>query len=182
MMLDRVERYAVEQRAEGIILRMRQGGRALAVAFLSLAVVIVSWWWGPYGPRPSGNWARSGAFYWIWSGFFLLVFLLGLLGAVYTEDWIITDQEILVTRSLGPWSRGRRLPRAHTVGIHVAVRPRGGDHGPIFPYRLHFLNTEGKDSGLSVEFQRAHSVDRFLEALRARVPLDVIDPRRTGQP
>jgi hypothetical protein len=84
-MLDRVERYAIEQGAHGIVVRMRQGGRALALGFLSLAVVIVSWWWGPYGPRPAGSWAGSGWFYWIWSGFFFLVFVLALFGALYVS-------------------------------------------------------------------------------------------------
>jgi hypothetical protein len=49
-MLDRVERYAIEQSAHGTIVRMRQGGRALALAFV-----------------------------------------LALFGALYVEDWTITE-------------------------------------------------------------------------------------------
>jgi hypothetical protein len=70
MTLERVERYVIEQSAHGTVLRMRQVRRALGVAFLSLAVLFVTWWFGPYGPRPALDWALSNSFYWLWSGFF----------------------------------------------------------------------------------------------------------------
>jgi hypothetical protein len=176
MTLERVERYAVEHGADGIVLRMRQGRRALAVALISLAVLCISWWFGPYGPRPASNWALSDSFYWLWSSFFSLVVILGLLGALYQEDWTITGQDIVVTKSVGPWRRTRRVPRARSLGIRIEI-VTGGDDGPIFPYRLHFLDAERKDSGLWIELQLARSVDRFLEALRTVLTLDVDDPR-----
>jgi hypothetical protein len=176
MTIERVERYLIEQSVQGTVLRMRQGRRALGVAFLSLAVLGVSWWFGPYGPRPALNWALSDSFFWIWSGFFSLIFILGLLGALYQEDWTITEQDILVTKSVGPWRRARRVPRARSLGIRVEIIT-GGDDGTIFPYRLRFLDAEQKDSGLLIELQLARSVDRFLEALRLVLALDIDDPR-----
>jgi hypothetical protein len=176
MTLERVERYLIEQSVQGPVLRMRQGRRALGVAFIALAVLCVSWWFGPYGPRPALNWAQSGSFFWIWSGFFSLIFVLGLLGALYQEDWTITEQDIVMTKGVGPWRRTRRVPRARPLGIRVEVIT-GGDDGPIFPYQLRFLDAERKDSGLRIELQLARSVDRFLEALRLVMALDIDDPR-----
>jgi len=176
MTLERVERYVIEQGAHGTVLRMRQGRRALGVALVSLIVLYASWWFGPYGPRPASNWALSDSFYWLWSGFFSLAFILGLLGALYQEDWTITEQEIVVTNSVGPWRRTRRVPRARPLAIRVEIITRGDD-GPIFPYRLHFLDAERKDSGLLIELQLARNVDRFLESLRTVLTLDVDDPR-----
>src|SRR6266849_141967 len=178
MTLERVERYVIEQSARGTVLRMRQGRRALGVALSSLAILFESWWFGPYGPRPALDWALSDSFYWLWSGFFSLVVILGLLGALYQEDWTITEQDIVVTKSAGPWRRTRRVPRARSLGIRVEIIT-GGDDGPIFPYRLRFLDAERKDSGLRIELQLTRSVDRFLEALRPVLTLDIDDPRRS---
>jgi len=174
--LERVERYVIEQRAHGIVLRMRQGRRALGVACLSLAVLFVSVWFGPYGPPAALDWARLDSFFWLWSGFFSLIFVMGLLGALYQEDWIITGQDIVGRTSLGPWHRTRTVSRARSLGIRVEI-VTGGDDRPIFPYRLHFLDAERKDSGLRIELQLARSVDRFLEALRLVMALDIDDPR-----
>ena len=53
----------------------------------------------------------------------------------------------------------------------------GGDDRPVFPYRLRFLDAERRDSGLQIELQLTGSVDRFLEALRSVLTLDIDDPR-----
>jgi hypothetical protein len=65
---------------------------------------------------------------------------------------------------------------ADTLGIRVEVIP-GVSERPIFPYRLHFLTADRNDSDLSIELQQAPSVDRFLQALRTVLNLDVADPR-----
>lgn len=180
MAVRRVERYDIERRAHGIVLRMRQRRRAFAVAFLSAAVLIGSWWIGPYGPRPAMNWGLSDSFYWLWSGFFSLLLILGLLGGLYQEDWTITDRDIVATKYVGPWRTTLRVPRARALGIRVEIITRG-ENGPIFPYLLRFLDAERKDSGLRIELQLARSVDQFLEALRAVLTLDVDDPRSSRQ-
>jgi len=176
MTLQRVERYVIEQNARGIVMKMRQRRSALGVALLALAVLFASWGFGPNGPRPAADWALSAAFYWLWFGFFSLVFLMGLLGALYHEDWTITELDIVVTKSLGPWARTRRVPRGRSLGIRVEIIT-GGDDRPIFPYRLRFLDAERRDSGLQIELQLTGSVDRFLEALRSVLTLDIDDPR-----
>ena len=176
MTLQRVERYVIEHNAHGTVLSMRQGRRALGVAFISLAVLLASWWFGPDGPRRTVDWALSAPFYWLWFGFFSLVFLMGLIGALYHEDWTITELDIAVTKSLGPWGWTRRVPRGRSLGIRVEIIT-GGDDGPIFPYRLRFLDAERRDSGLQIELQLTGSVDRFLEALRSVLTLDIDDPR-----
>jgi len=175
MTLQRVERYVIEHNAHGTVLSMRQGRRALGVAFISLAVLLASWWFGPHGPRPALDRALSDPFYWLWLGFFSLVFILGLLGALSQEDWTITEQDIVVTKSAGPWRGTRRLPRAHPLAIRVEIS--GGDDEPIFPYRLCLLDAERKDSGLWIELQQPGSVDQFLESLRSVLTLDIDDPR-----
>ncbi len=174
--LARIERYDIEPSAHGTVLRMRQGLRALGVALLALGVLLLSWWSGPYGPRPASAWGQSDVFYWLWSGFFGLLFVLGLLGAVYREDWSITDHEILVTKSLGPWRTVRRVPTARPLAIRVEMIA-ARDDGPVFPFRLRFLDAEGNSPGLRIDLQLARSVDQFLNTLRGAVPLEVDDLR-----
>jgi hypothetical protein len=48
--LGRAERYTIDQHPNAVVVRMRQGLRALGVAAVSLGVLIASWWFGPYGP------------------------------------------------------------------------------------------------------------------------------------
>jgi hypothetical protein len=176
MTFGRIERYDIEPCARGLAVHMRQRGRALAVALVSVAVLVVSWWFGPYGPRPAVNWGESDLFYWLWSGFFSLILILGLLGAFYQEDWTIAEHDISVTKGLGPWRTTRRVPRSRSLGIRIEILTSGRG-GPIFPYRLRFLDAEQNDSGLRIELQLARSVDQFLEALRGVLTLHVEDPR-----
>jgi hypothetical protein len=177
MTIERVERYRIEPHVGRIELTMRQGGRALGVAAISAAVLVVSWWLGPHGPRPFPRWgAESGAFYWLWSGFFAVV-LLSLVGAVYREDWTITEREIVLTKSFGFRTTKRRVATGRTVAIRVE-HLTDPDEGRIFPFRIRFLDADRNDSGLLVELQSISSVDRFLVPLRAALTLEVDDQRR----
>jgi hypothetical protein len=177
MTIERVERYLIEPHVGRIELTMRQGGRALGVAAISAAVLIVSWWFGPLGPRPFPRWAESGVFYWLWSGFFAVVFVLSLVGAVYREDWTITEREIVLTKSLGFRTTKRRVATGRKVAIRVE-HLTDPDQGRIFPFRIRFLDADRNDSGLLVELQSTSSVDRFLVPLRAALTLEVDDQRR----
>jgi hypothetical protein len=172
MTIQRVERYVIEPHVGRIELTMRQGRRALGVAAISLAVLLVSWWFGPLGPRAAPRWAESGVFYWLWSGFFALVFILSLVGSVYREDWTITEREIAVTSSIGFRRTTRRVPTGRKVAIRVEhITDR--HESRIFPYRIRFLDADRNDSGLRVELQSAGSIDRFLEVFRAALTLEV---------
>ena len=119
---------------------------------------------------------RRSRSYWLWSAFFSLVFVLGLLGALYREDWAITEQDIVMTKSIGPWRKTRRVAKGRSLRIHVEV-VTGGDEGPIFPYRLHLLGAAGPVSGLQLELQLTRSVDQILGVLGSQVTLEVDDPR-----
>ncbi|PYR90536.1 MAG: hypothetical protein DMF84_20050 [Acidobacteria bacterium] len=68
-------------------------------------------------------------------------------------------------------------PKARSLGIRIEIVTRGDD-GPVFQYRLRFLDADQTDSGLRIDLQLPPSVDQFLEALRAVLTLEVDDPRR----
>jgi hypothetical protein len=168
----RVESYIVESGAREVRLTLAQGARGVALALVCLAVVVVSWWFGPDGPRNDTQWARLGSFYWIWTGFFCLVFVLALVMACYRETWIVTPRQVEVTRSLGPWRRTRRLSNdPAAVRLRVQTIPAAGEEGPS--QRLTFLDADGKDHGLRIGVRYQRSLDRLVEALRESLSLDV---------
>lgn len=173
MIPGRVERYLVDRCPGGVTLRMRQGRNALGVAAFSVGVLFLSWWFGPYGSRALDF---GFSFYWVWSGFWGLVVIAALIGALLREDWTITDRETVATTSFAGWRRSRRLPRTRSLGIRVEHRASSGDSGPIFPWRVHILDDQRNVSGLCVHLQRRRSVDRLLEALRAGLLLEVEGP------
>ena len=177
MIVGRVERYAIFQGDEGVVIRMRQGRRGVGVALIALAVLVVSWWFGPFGPHPAVNWSKPDLFYWLWTGFWLLAVLLGLIGGFYQEDWTISTREIVFARTIGFSRTLRRVQKTRSLGIRIEVIPRS-QVGPIFPYRLHILDPNRQDSGLSLELQLDGSVDRFLELLCSVLTVDVEDPRK----
>ena len=167
----RIERYVIEDCPGGVALKMRQASGALSVAGIASAVLGVSWWLGPYGPNHG---SFGGSFYWIWSGFFAVVVLLGVLGALRREDWVITRHETTLTTSVAGWRKSRHLARTSALGFRVEFSAGMGDDGAMFPWRLDVLNDGTRDaSGLHVRFQRRRSVDQFLDALREVLPVDV---------
>jgi hypothetical protein len=166
--LERIERYVITRGVNGVIVKMRQGKQASRLSILSLAVVLVSAWFGPYGPQPMGDGSQFFWFYWMWSGFFLLILVLGFFGAFYQEDWSITEQAIVVTKALAPWRSTRQFSRAPSLGIRIEIIDDA-----VFPYRLRFLDAARTDSGLTVELQQTKSVDQFLDALRQTLTLNI---------
>ena len=178
MIVQRVERYVIEPHAGRIELKMRQGGRALGVAAISLAVLLVSWWFGPFGPRPVARWAESGVFYWVWSGFFGLVFILSLIGSIYREDWTMTERGIVVTTAVGLRRTTRRVATGRKLAVRVEQLESAGE-GRVFRYRIRFLDADRNDSKLLVELQSTSSVDRFLAPLRQALTLDIDDQRES---
>jgi hypothetical protein len=180
MILGRAERYTIEQRHDGVVLMMRQGRNGLGVALVAGGVLLLSWWFGPYGsgtvPAFGGAAGKPDGFYWIWSSFFAFVFLASLLGIFYSGDVTITGKEIIAETSFCWWRWSRRIPRGHALGIWTETIESDGE-GVAFPYRVHLLDAEGRVSGLYVELQRRRSVEQVLGALRAALTLDVRDRR-----
>ena len=130
----------------------------MGVAALSLGVLVVCWWFGPYGARPTAPWANADWFYWIWSAFFAVVLILALLGAMHTEDWII------------PTGRPLAIRVEHFAGT---------DDQPVFPFQVKLVDAAGKNRVIAL--QRHDSVDQFLQALRTVLTLDVDDGRNKAR-
>ena len=182
LILGRAERYTIEQRQDGVVLMMRQGRNGLGVGLVSAGVLLLSWWFGPYGPQTApafgGPTGKPTGFYWIWLGFFAFVFLASLLASFYSKDLTITDKEVIAETSFCWWRWSRRMPRGQALGIWTETIDSGGEgEGVVFPYRVHLLDAEGRVSGLYVELQRRRSVEQMLEALRAGLTVDVRDRR-----
>jgi hypothetical protein len=165
----RVERYAIERSPGRLALKMRQATYALGVAAVSLGVLLLSWAFGPHGPRPTDF---AGPFYWVWSSFWGIVLGAALLGAAYREDWTITGQETVVTTSFAGRRRQRRVSTAPPLGIRVEHRTGAGESRSIYPWRIHVLDDRRNDSGLCLLFRRRESVDRMLDALRTALAVD----------
>jgi len=158
---------------------MRQARNSLGVTAVAWGAAYLTWWFGPYGPH-SGR--VDGSAYWIWSGGLAVFGVLGLIGAMIREDWIITESEIVLTSSFATWQNSpRRVPRSGPLGIRVEHRPGKGE-GSIFPWTVHFRDEQRNVCGLKLELQRSRSVDRLLEALRAVFALDVDDPAASRRP
>ena len=159
---------------------MRQAGNSLRVGLISAGVLLLSWWFGPYGPRTApafgGPAGRPHGFYWIWLSFFAFVLLASLLAMFYTKDVTISDREIVAETSFCWWRWSRRIPRGQALGIWTETIESDVE-GVAFPYRVHLLDADGRVSGLHVEFQRRRSVEQMLAALRAVLTLDVRDRR-----
>jgi hypothetical protein len=161
---------------------MRQARNGLGVGLIAGGVLLLSWWFGPYGPRTApafgGPAGKPHGFYWIWLSFFAVVFLASLLAIFYNQDVSITGNEIIAETSFCGWRWSRRIPRGQALGIWTETIESDGE-GVAFPYRVHLLDADGRVSGLYVELQRRRSVEQVLAALRAVLPLDVRD-RRPG--
>ncbi len=74
----------------------------------------------------------------------------GLLLGVRSLAHLTADYRIILTKSLGPWSRTRRVPRARSLGIRVAM-VTSADADSIAAYRMSFLDAQRNDSGLWIE-------------------------------
>jgi hypothetical protein len=173
MILGRAERYSIEQHDDRVVLLMKQGVIGVRVGIVCAVVLIGTWWIGPYGPQTIAALRTPDVFYWIWSGFFIILVLASLLGAPFIrKDIEITDDEVIAESVVYGSKSSRRISRGRPLGIRVEKVPIHED-GPMFPYRVHFLDANGKDAGLFIELQRKASVDRLLEALRSAVTLDV---------
>ena len=171
MTLGKAERYTIAQGSQGITITMRQGSRGLGFAALSAGILFASLWFGPYGPKSVPGF--DGVFYWAWSAAVTLFFLLGLVGALYRERWTISEQEIFVTGSLG--SRSRRLSRSTVVPFRLDIRTRAqrGKTRAVFPYTLHVLGLDGRDTALRFEFSTRPGLEQFLKILRPVLSITV---------
>jgi hypothetical protein len=168
MIPGRAERYSIERREGDVVLLMKQGLIGVRVGAFCAVVLFGTWWLG-----------TPGLFYWIWSGFFTIVLLASLLGAPFIrKDVTITDDEVIVESVVYGSKSSRRIARGRPLKVW-AEKLAIHDDGPMFPYRVHFLDANGMDAGLFIELQRRRSVDRLLETLRTAVALDVTEQKPT---
>jgi hypothetical protein len=170
LILGRAERYTIEQHPNAVVVRMRQGLRALGVAAVSLGVLIASWWFGPYGPEAS---YFDGLFYWIWSGAWGLFLVVALFGAAYRENWTFTAKEVLVKKSFRVSSTERRVPRASPLALRVEQAQGSPRKRPVFGWRVHVLDAQRNVCGLHFDLQRRDGVESLIAGLRLGLSLDV---------
>jgi hypothetical protein len=171
------ERYSIEKRGGDVLLRMRQGARALRVGAVCAVVLFVTWWIGP---------GRAGIFYWLWSGFFACVLLASLFMAPFhRKDIIITNQEVVAETVFYGWKSSRRISRGTPLGVRIetVVNP---EERPTYPFRLHFLDADSRVSGLYLDFDSRRGVDEMIDAVRTALDVSVQDPpgfahARTGE-
>jgi hypothetical protein len=142
---------------------MRQARNGLGVGLISGSVLLLSWWFGPYGPRTAPAFGGPAG-------------QPSLLAIFYSQDVTITGKEIIAETSFCWWRWRRRIPRGQVLGIWTETIESDGE-GVAFPYRVHLLDADGKVSGFYVELQRRRSVEQMLAALRAVLPQDVRDRR-----
>jgi hypothetical protein len=177
MILGLAERYSIEQHEGRVVLLMKQGVIGVRVGVICAVVLLGTWWIGPYGPQTVAALRRPDIFYWIWSGFFTIVLLASLLGAPFIrKDVAITGDEVIVESVVYGSKSSRRISRGRPLGIWTEKLAIHED-GPMFPYRVHFLDASGRDCGLFIELQRRGSVDRMLDVLRTACTLEVREPR-----
>ena len=169
MVLGRAERYTIRQGTEGVVVTMRQTGRALGVALVAAAVLGASWWLGPFGSRTVRGF--DGGFYWLWSVAWGAFALLGLLGARYHERWTITDREIIRRDPFSP--SPQRFSRGDTVVLQQHIFDWSGRTRPVFPYRLRLVGADGRATAAEFLFSTAEGMAQFVKALRLVVAVTV---------
>jgi hypothetical protein len=173
MIIGLAERYSIEKHDDRVVLLMRQGVIGVRVGIVCAVVLIGTWWIGPYGPQTIAALRRPDLFYWIWSGFFFILLLASLLAAPFIrKDVTITDDEVIVDSVVYGSTSSRRISRGRPLSIRVEKVPIHDD-GPMFPYRLHFLDANGKETGQFIELQRRTGIDDLIASLGTAVTLDV---------
>jgi hypothetical protein len=168
------ERYSIEQREGGVVLLMRQRAHGLRLGGLCAVLLFGSWWIGPYRPH---SMAPPLLFYWLCSGFFAVVLLASLFVApFYKRDILITDDEVVV-ETVFYWSKSiERIRRGRPLRLWVETIVDDGE-GVMFPYRAHFLDGEGRASGLFIELQTRKGIEEMQRALQTAIALDVTDQK-----
>lgn len=176
MKRERVERYTFESRHGVVRIAMRQVRNALILGAMSLVFLGVSWWYGPHGPEPHPDWANSGSFYWVFSGFLAFIVVASAVGAFYREDWTLRPGELRVTRTLGPWHGERRLSVGQPLLVRVAFTATS--EGSVLPIAVRFADAQGRDCGRAIDLQTGPSLERCLKTLAAALPIEIDRPDR----
>lgn len=173
MVLGKVERYTIEQGPKGVTITMIQRRNAAGMALFAGAIVLVSWFFGPYGPRPSPGFKSSPRFFWVWVGGWSLFVVLAVVGWFYRSVCTISDQAISWSGSWLGRVKTAQIPRVQVVKWLVISVPPTTHPRPVFPYQLQLVSHEGKQVGEAFEFTFQRSIEEFLRALRLVLTLDV---------
>jgi len=168
----RAERYTIGQSTEGAVITMCQNREALTFASIAGIIFFASLWFGP-GVIPN----LDGWFYALWCALFGVFTLLGVMGAMYRERWVISDREIIVTDTFS-WAR-RRVPREPRLRIHLDASGAAVG-GAVFGYEVEFDDQGGQPLVPRFRFSTATGAGDFIEALRLILPVDLDLPARHG--
>jgi hypothetical protein len=167
MVADRYERYAISHVPEGLQISLWQALPSLGFGVIALVILMACFLTDPYQ-----NHGR------IWTGLGVVALALVALFGVRVESWIISDCAIRYKSSL--WHE--ELSVENSLGTPLILRiefipcdPDGTE--PAFPHIVHVIGPRGIAFGAGFQFRTRTSLDRFLETLRAVVPVDVEEVR-----
>jgi hypothetical protein len=178
MKRQRIERYRFESSPGLVRIAMRQIVNAIGLGTIALVVLVVSWWYGPYGPLPAEAWAGAGSFYWIWSSFFGFVTVGSVAMALYREDWTVRPGELRIAKRFGPWAWERRVTCGRPLGVRITVQWPSSE-GNIMPFGLRLMDAQGREAA-AIELQGGRNIERCLAVLEEALPVDVDRPGAPG--
>lgn len=177
MILQRIGRYTISQTSDGVVIEMTQGWQSLGFSLVCATALAASWWYGPFGPHPTRGF--DGRFYGLLTGVLLVFIVLGMLGALYRERWLITSTRITQTSSWSTKPREIVRPNPLTVQLGIA-RDNDGDL-QMLPYRAYLMDAQGDRTGLEFQFDQSGHVDQWLRTLRPILSFEVDDQRRPSR-
>jgi hypothetical protein len=167
MVADKYERYAISHVPEGLQISLWQALPSLGFGVIALVILTACFLTDPYPGHVR-----------IWAGLGVVALALVALFGVRSETWIISDGAIRYKSSL--WHE--EISFESSPGAPLVLRiefvpcdPDGTE--PPFPHIVHLIGPHVIEFGAGFQFRTRTSLDRFLETLRAVVPVDVEEVR-----